>query len=229
MSILTNQLIENYTNSLYRQDDPFLTQLRQQAQSSLVPIITRDTERLLYTLCALIRPGRILEIGTAIGYSAVCFAKAAPQARILTIESRERSCHKARENFLKAGVQERVRVLQGKAEEVLPTLSGSFDLIFIDAAKGQYMTFFCLAAPFMEPGCLVISDNVLYKGMPADDSFVDIRRNKTIAKRMRRYLSYLTEEPALETCLLSVGDGVALSFCKSRPQPENQAACQDDD
>lgn len=217
MGILTTDLIEQFVYTLYRQENEFLKDLRQSAEEGLIPIITRDTERFLYTLCRILRPDRILEIGTAVGYSAICFACAAPRSSVVTIEERERSCYKARENIRRAGVSDRIRVIHGKAQEILPELTDSYDLIFIDAAKGQYMTFFELLVKNMRPGTVIVSDNVLYKGMPADDSFVTERRNKTIAKRMRSYLTFLTEHDCLETCLLSIGDGVAFSFCKDQP------------
>ena len=214
MSILTPDLIENYIYSLYRQEDGQLIRMREEAERLLVPVITRDMERLLYTLCSLRRPETILEIGTAIGYSAICFAKAAPQARIVTLENRERSVHKARANIREAGLEERIRVIHGDAAETLAEVEGAFDLIFIDAAKGQYRRFFELCEKNMAPGTLVVSDNVLYKGMPCDDSFIPERRHKTIARRMDSYLAFLTEDPRFETSLLAIGDGVAISYCK---------------
>ena len=214
MSILTPELIEDYVYSLYRQEDPQLIRMRELAERTLVPIITRDMERLLFTLCRIHRPERILEIGTAIGYSAICFAKATPDARITTLENRERSVHKARANIEEAGLSERIRVIHGDAAEKLPEVEGTFDLIFIDAAKGQYHRFFELCEKNMTSGTLVVSDNVLYKGMPCDDSYIPQRRHKTIARRMDKYLRFLTEDPRMETSLLAIGDGVAISFIK---------------
>jgi predicted O-methyltransferase YrrM len=214
MSILTPDLIENYIHSLYRQEDEQLIRLREEAERLLVPVITRDTERLLYTLCGIRRPKSILEIGTAVGYSALCFAKAAPEAQIITLENRERSVHKARANIREAGLEDRIRVIHGDAAETLPEVEGIFDLIFIDAAKGQYRRFFELCEKNMAPGTLVVSDNVLYKGMPCDDSFVPERRHRTIARRMDEYLTFLTEDPRFETSLLAIGDGVAISCYK---------------
>ena len=214
ISILTQPLVEAFVTSLYRQKNPQLVEMRETAERMLVPVITRDTERLIYTLCAMHRPKRILEIGTAIGYSAICYGIAAPEAEITTIEVRERSVYKARANVEKAGFSHRIQVILGKAEEVLPEIEGVFDLIFIDAAKGQYHKFFELCEKNMEPGTLVISDNVLYKGMPCDDSFIDERRNKTIARRMKEYLTFLSEDDRFETVVLPIGDGVALSYRK---------------
>lgn len=214
MNVLTPELIENYIYSLYRQEDLQLVRMRETAERTLVPIITRDMERFLYTLCRICRPKRILEIGTAIGYSAICFAKAAPRAEIITIENRERSVHKARANIQEAGLQERITVIHGDAAEVLPEVEGVFDLIFIDAAKGQYRRFFDLCGKNMDSGSVILSDNVLYKGMPCDESFVPQRRHRTIARRMDEYLRFLTESEGLETSLLAIGDGVALSICK---------------
>ena len=214
ISILTQPLVEDFVFSLYKQDNPLLIQLRDYAERNLVPIITKDMERLLYTLCRIKKPKKILEIGTAIGYSAICYAEATAEARITTIEVRERSVHKARANIEKAGYSDRINVIHGKAEEVLPEIDGIFDIIFIDAAKGQYHKFFELCEKNMSSETLIISDNVLYKGMPCDDSFIDERRNKTISRRMKEYLSFLSNNPALETCLLAIGDGVALSYYK---------------
>ena len=214
MSILTPDLIENYIHSLYRQEDEQLIRLREEAERLLVPVITRDTERLLYTLCGIRRPKSILEIGTAVGYSALCFANAAPEAQIITLENRERSVHKARANIREAGLEDRIRVIHGDAAETLAEVEGIFDLIFIDAAKGQYRRFFELCEKNMAPGTLVVSDNVLYKGMPCGDSFVPERRHRTIARRMDGYLTFLTEDPRFETSLLAIGDGVAISCYK---------------
>ena len=214
ISILTQPLVENFVFSLYRQENEQLRDMRELAERTLVPIITRDMERLIYTLCAIKKPRRILEIGTAIGYSAICYAIAAPEAEITTIEVRERSVYKARVNVEKAGFKDRINVIHGKAEEVLPEIEGHFDIIFIDAAKGQYRRFFDLCEKNMTKDTLIISDNVLYKGMPCDDSFIDERRNKTISRRMKDYLSFLSEDPRFETALLAIGDGVALSYYK---------------
>ena len=214
MSILTQDLVENFVNSLYIQKNEQLVAMRKLAEDTLVPIITRDAERLIYTLCAIKKPKRILEIGTAIGYSAICYGIAAPEAEITTIEVRDRSVFKARKNIEQAGFSDRITVVHGKAEEVLPDIEGKFDLIFIDAAKGQYRKFFDLCEKNMDHETLIISDNVLYKGMPCDESFIDERRNKTIAKRMQTYLQFLMEDERFETSLLAIGDGMALSYYK---------------
>lgn len=217
MSILTPQLIEEYVSSLYSQPNEKLREMRDQAERMLVPIITRDTERLLYTLCAALKPKRILEIGTAIGYSAICFGIAAPEAEIITIENHERSVHKAKANIKEVGFEDRIEVRLGDAAEVLDEIEGSFDLIFVDAAKGQYMKFFSRFEKNLKQGTLIVSDNVLYKGMPCDDSYIDIRRNKTIAKRMREYLEFLMDDGRFESSLLPIGDGVCLSYLKNLP------------
>ena len=111
-------------------------------------------------------------------------------------------------------MEDRIRVLHGNALEVLPEVEGSFDLIFIDAAKGQYHRFFELCEKNMASGTLVVSDNVLYKGMPCDDSYIPQRRHRTIARRMDEYLHFLTEDDRWETSLLAIGDGVAISYIK---------------
>ncbi len=217
MSILTPQLIEEYVSSLYAHPCEKLREMRDQAERMLIPIVTKDTERLLFTLCAALKPKRILEIGTAIGYSAICFGLAAPEAEIITIENHERSVFKAKANIEEVGLSDRIDVRLGDAAEVLTEIEGKFDLIFVDAAKGQYKKFFSLFEKNIKQGTMVISDNVLYKGMPCDDSFIDKRRNKTIANRMREYLKFLSEDERFETCLLPIGDGVCLSYLKKLP------------
>ena len=165
------------------------------------------------TLVAAKAPRAILEIGTAVGYSALLMARVMPaDCRITTIEKYEKRIPVARENFRLAGEEERITLLEGDADEILERLKGSyFDFVFMDAAKGQYLAWLPKLMELMPPGALLVSDNVLQDGDIVQSRFAVERRNRTIHARMREYLYELKHNSALETSILPVGDGVALS------------------
>ena len=163
-------------------------------------------------MMAMVKPKSILEVGTAIGFSALLMSEYAPSdCRITTIEKYEKRIPLARENFAKAGRADRITLIEGDAADVLPTLAGPYDLIFMDAAKGQYIHFMPEVLRLLTPGGLLVSDNVLQDGDVMESRFAVTRRNRTIHTRMREYLYELTHHPELTTTVLSVGDGVALS------------------
>ena len=207
-----------FINSLDRGHTPFLEELQKEARRTGVPVIRRETQSLLKTLLALTGPQRILEIGTAIGFSAVLMAQyAPPECRIVTIENYEPRIAKARENLEASGFADRITLLPGDAAEILPTLTGSFDLIFMDAAKGQYIRFLPEVKRLMKPGSLLISDNVLQEGDVVESHYIVERRNRTIYHRMREYLRALKDDKSLETSILPLGDGVSLSVMRAEP------------
>lgn len=177
-----------------------------------VPISQPETMKLLELLVWVGRVESVLEIGCAIGYSAIGMMGAGC-SRIDTIELSEDAARVARENFHRAGLEEKITLYQGDAAEILPTLEGSYDMIFLDAAKAQYGTFFPHCLRLLKKGGLLVSDNVLYKGMTATDELLQ-RRKITIVKRLRAYLTMLSSSEELETSVLPVGDGVALSYKK---------------
>ena len=182
-----------------------------------MPIIRRETQSLLRLLMAMKQPARILEVGCAVGFSAILMAEANPAAcRIVTIENYEKRIPIARENFKRAGRAEQIELLFGDAMELLPTLSGSFDFIFLDAAKGQYLAFLPQLLRLLGPKGVLVSDNVLQEGEILESRFAVTRRNRTIHKRMREYLYLLTHMEKLETSILPIGDGVALSVLRER-------------
>ncbi|WP_368272252.1 O-methyltransferase, partial [Enterocloster lavalensis] len=187
--------------------------IEQEALAARVPIIRRETAALLKTLVAAKAPRAILEIGTAVGYSALLMARVMPaDCRITTIEKYEKRIPVARENFRLAGEEERITLLEGDADEILERLKGSyFDFLFMDAAKGQYLAWLPKLMELMPPGALLVSDNVLQDGDIVQSRFAVERRNRTIHARMREYLYELKHNSALETSILPVGDGVALS------------------
>lgn len=202
----------DYIRNILGQSVGLLKELEQFAKEQHVPIITPEVAQLLIVLGRLIKPARILEVGTAIGYSSILLAGIlAPGGRIDTIERQEGMLLKARENIKKAELENTISVIAGDAEEVLRCLDKQYDMVFLDAAKGQYPEFLPECLRMLKKGGLLVSDNVLYKGMVANDELV-VRRKKTIVNRMRTYLDSLCEDPTLDTSILPVGDGVALSY-----------------
>ncbi len=211
--MIADSRITDYILSLETGQGQLCDRIEQEALAARVPIIRRETAALLKTLVAAKAPRAILEIGTAVGYSALLMARVMPaDCRITTIEKYEKRIPVARENFRLAGEEERITLLEGDADEILERLKGSyFDFVFMDAAKGQYLAWFPKLMELMPSGALLVSDNVLQDGDIVQSRFAVERRNRTIHARMREYLYELKHNSALETSILPVGDGVALS------------------
>lgn len=213
--MIVDERLVTYINSLDKGNTPFLNELEAEALRNHVPVIRRETQSLLKVLLQLKAPARILEVGTAVGFSALLMSTYGPgDCRITTIENYEKRIPIARENFRKAGRESQITLLEGDAQEVLKTLEESYDLIFMDAAKGQYIHFFPEVLRLLEKGGILISDNVLQDGDIIQSHFAVERRNRTIYKRMREYLSALKNSDELESAILPLGDGVALSVRK---------------
>jgi len=195
--------------------DPFLKDLEDYAAEHRVPILQPESAQLLELLTAMKKPKHVLEIGTAIGYSAVRMAMAMGEGKITTIEKSPEMIELAKTTFENAKTKVVFEQLEGDAAEVLRTLNPSepYDLVFIDAAKSHYKTYFDLVTPMLAPGALVISDNVLFRGLIADDQPVD-KRFKTIAKNLKAYLAYLMAHEDFITSLVPIGDGFALSLLR---------------
>ena len=212
MSNIVNDLVEEYIRETLAEKDGLLKELEDYANENSVPIIHKEVSDLLKVILKIHRPKRILEVGCAIGYSSIFFASVlGGDVEIITTERNEVMIEKAKENIKRAGLEDKITILEGDAEETLKNIDGEFDMIFIDAAKGQYQLFFDLVIDRLKKGGLVVSDNILYKGMVAHDDFV-VRRKKTIVKRMRNYLDYICTCDYLSTSLIPIGDGVALSY-----------------
>lgn len=182
------------------------------AKANEVPISQPESIRFVEVLLKIKGAKKILELGTAIGYSAIRMTNACG-AEIVTVEISDEMAEIAQKNFQRAGVCDKVELIKGDARDVICNIEGEevFDVIFVDAAKGQYMEFFPECERLLKKGGILISDNVLYKGMTATDELV-VRRKITIVRRLRKYLEMLKNNKNFSTALLPVGDGVALSF-----------------
>ena len=200
-----------FIDSLDRGNTPFLDNLEKAALENRIPIIRKPMQSLLKFLLALTKPETILEVGTAVGFSALLMSEYGPEnCHITTIENYDKRISEARENFRQAGKEDRITLLEGDAADVLRELRGPYDMIFMDAAKGQYIRFLDGALRLLKTGGLLISDNVLQGGDMIQSRFAVTRRNRTIHSRMREYLYELTHNEMLQTTILPIGDGVAL-------------------
>lgn len=214
MSNINEKGVEEYIRSIIPLKESFLMEIEKYAEINHVPIIHPEVAQLIRVLIKISKPKRILEIGTAVGYSALVMANAMNKdGKIITIEKRDDMIDIAKKNIYDNGYSNMIEIIKGEAEEVLPNISDEFDLIFIDAAKGHYMEFFPHCIRNLVDGGIIVSDNVLYKGMVACDEFV-VRRKKTIVKRMRNYLDYISSDNNLETSVIPIGDGVAITYKK---------------
>lgn len=211
--MIVNERITDYIHSLESSQGELLDSIEKEALDTYVPVIRRETAALLRTVTAALRPSRILEIGTAVGYSALIMCQVMPaDCHITTIEKYEKRIPIARENFRRAGEEERITLLEGDADEHLAKLEGqSFDMVFMDAAKGQYLNWLPLLLKLMPVGSVLISDNVLQDGDIVESRFAVQRRNRTIHNRMREYLYELKHMEEFETAIIPIGDGVTVS------------------
>ncbi len=209
--MIINERFVTYLNSLYSENTKLLEQIEKEALSADVPIIRKETQNCLKLLLALQKPKRILEVGTAVGFSAIFMKTYNPvECTVTTIENYDKRIPIARANFKRADMED-VLLLEGDAAEVLKELEGSYDLIFMDAAKAQYIYFLPDVLRLLEENGMLISDNVLQDGDIIESRYAVIRRNRTIHKRMRSYLYELTHHEQLVTAVLPVGDGITVS------------------
>ena len=213
--MITDSRMNVFINSLDSGNTPFLDRLELQARKDDVPIIRRETQSFLKTVLTMQRPKSILEIGTAVGFSAILMASVTePGCRIVTIEDYQKRIPIAKHNFRESGYEGRITLLERDAADILKTLSDPFDFIFLDAAKAQYIRYLPDLLRLLHPGSVLVSDNVLQGGDLVESHYAVERRNRTIYKRMREYLRALKDNPDLETSILPLGDGVTLSVRK---------------
>lgn len=209
---INEEYIEDYIRSILPKNNEYLTLMESYAEENHVPIIEPEVAQLLRVLLKTNNPKNILEVGTAIGYSGLIMAGAtSDDCKITTIERRSDMVTLANDFISKTSYGEKIKILEGEAEEILPSLEDNYDFIFLDAAKGQYLEFFNYCIKFLKPGGIIVSDNVLFKGMVATDKLV-IRRKKTIVKRLRAFLKYINEIDGYTSCVIPLGDGVAITY-----------------
>lgn len=187
-----------------------LEKIKEKALENHIPIIMDDTLEVIAKILTEKKPKRILEIGAAVGYSAMCFSKyLAEDGLIDTIERDEERIEEAKQNFKKVEVENKINLYEGDAVEILPTLSEKYDVVFIDAAKGKYPFFLKEAIRMLNQDGIIFADNILYKGYVMSD--YNKHKQRTAVRNLREYIKEVTEDPNLETEILEVGDGLAVS------------------
>lgn len=187
-----------------------LEKIKKKALEDKVPIIMDDTLEVVAKILTEIKPNKILEIGTAVGYSAICFSEYLQEnGKIDTIERDTERVKEARENIKKAEVEDKINIYEGDAVEILPTLNDEYDVVFIDAAKGKYPFFLNQVLRMIRRGGVIIADNVLYKGYVMSD--YNKHKQRTAVRNLREYIAEITNNDKLETKILEVGDGLAIS------------------
>ena len=210
--MIVDERIVTFINSMETENSEILEAIEREALDTCVPIIRKEMQSFLKVLITIQKPMRILEVGTAVGFSALLMSEYAPEGcEIITIEKYEKRIPIARENFRRAGKEQQITLLEGDASEVLKDLDQSFDFIFMDAAKGQYIHFMPEVLRLLADGGTLVSDNVMQDGDIIESRFAVERRNRTIHARMREYLYELKHKEELVTSILPLGDGVAVS------------------
>ena len=190
-----------------------LMKIKEKALEDHIPIIMDDTLEVIAEILTKIKPKSILEIGAAVGYSAMCFSEYLQEnGKIDTIERDEERIIQAKENFAKVGVEDKIKLYEGDAVEILPTLNGKYDVVFIDAAKGKYPFFLEQALRMLNEKGVIIADNVLYKGYVMSD--YNKHKQRTAVRNLREYIARVNEDANLDTEILEVGDGLAISYLK---------------
>ena len=211
--MIVNERIVTFINSLDTRNSELLETIEGEARAADVPIIRREMQSFLKVLLMLKKPERVLEVGTAVGFSALLMSEYVPdECRITTIENYEKRIPIARENFRRAGKEGQITLLEGDAAEVLKRLDGPYDFVFMDAAKGQYIHYLPDILRLLTPGGCLVSDNVMQDGDVIESRFAVERRNRTIHARMREYLYELKHNDELTTSIIPLGDGVAVSI-----------------
>lgn len=215
--MIVDERMVAFINSLETENSEILEVIEKEALDTFVPIIRKEMQSFLKVLLAIQKPMRILEVGTAVGFSALLMSEYAPPGcHITTIEKYEKRIPIARENFRRVGKERQITLLEGDALEVLQNLEEPYDFIFMDAAKAQYIYYMPEVLRLLKKNALLVSDNVLQDGDVMESRFAVERRNRTIHARMREYLYALKHEEELLTSIIPLGDGVAVSTKRER-------------
>lgn len=213
--MIVNERIVSYIHSLERSNGEVCDEIEEFAHQTNVPIIRKEMESFLRVLIEIKKPKRILELGTAIGYSAILMANTMSEdCRITTIENYDKRIPIAKDNFKRAGVEEKVELLEGDALEILQKINEPYDFVFMDAAKAQYLVYLKEIMRLLPVGGILIADNVLQDGELVESRYAVERRNRTIHSRMREYLYEVKNMKELETTIIPIGDGITLSVRK---------------
>lgn len=213
--MIVEERLVTYINSLDTGNTKILDEIEKEALDAYVPIIRKEMQSFLKMFLSVTRPQRILEVGTAVGFSALLMAEYNPaDCHVTTIENYEKRIPIAKENFRRAGKEAQITLIEGDAAEVLKELEEPYDFIFMDAAKGQYIHFMPDILRLLKSGGTLVSDNVLQDGDIIESRYIVTRRNRTIHKRMRDYLYELTHHEELVTAVLPIGDGITVSSKK---------------
>ena len=211
--MIVDERMVTFIHSLETENTPILETIEKEALDTFVPIIRKEMQSFMKVLLAMKKPVKILEVGTAVGFSAILMSEYAPEnCKITTIEKYEKRIPIAKENFKRAGKEDKITLLEGDALEILQGLEGTYDFIFMDAAKAQYIYYMPEIIRLLEKGGVLVSDNVLQDGDVIESRFAVERRNRTIHSRMREYLYQLKHEESLLTSIIPLGDGVAVSI-----------------
>ena len=223
MKIHVEDYISKYIRVLQPPYEGVLSEIQEEAIDNDVPIVPHEVARFLSVILTMKKPKNILEIGTAVGFSASLMSKYLEDGgHITTIDRYDIMLSDAKKNIARMGIEDKITILEGDANDILPTLEGPFDVIFMDAGKGQYMNFLPHCLRLMPVGGILIADDILQGGYIAKSRYAVERRQRTIHKRLRNFLWEITHNPILETCLLPVGDGVALCYKKEEYDPSKE-------
>ena len=215
--MIVNERVVAYINSLDCGNSDICNTIEKEAIADQVPIIRKEMGNLLKVLLQLVQPERILEVGTAVGYSSILMSENMPEnCRITTIENYDKRIPVARNNFKRAGKENVITLIEGDAMEVLGKLTGPYDFIFMDAAKGQYINYLPDIKRILRDGGLLISDNILQEGEIVESRYAVTRRNRTIHTRIREYVYELTHSEDFVTSIVPIGDGITLSVKKNK-------------
>ena len=209
--MIVSDRMTTFINSLDPGNPEYLDRLEEEAIADFVPIIRKDMQAFLKFMMRLCKPRNILEVGTAVGFSALLMSEYAPEAHITTIENYEKRIPIARDNIAKAGKSASIDLIPGDATEILPTLTDAYDFILMDAAKGQYINFLPEIMRLLSQEGILVSDNVLQDGDIIESRFAVVRRDRTIHTRMREYLYTLKHMEGVSTVILPVGDGITVT------------------
>ena len=214
MENITEEKVTKFINETIKKNSHFMCELEKGAREEHIPVIHNEAGRFLSVLISILKPKRILEIGTAIGYSAILMHSACEgDVKITTIERDPSMIERAKVNLKKAGIDGDVTILEGDALEKIKDAQGVFDFVFIDAAKGQYMKFFEEISKKVQSGSVIVTDNVLFMGKVAEEG-IPPRKHRTIVVNLREYLNMLCSDERYDTSIIPLGDGMAITKIK---------------